>query len=130
MFFSASNAEEAKNWYDWAKDLPLSPTRGRFKSRSNSLRGSGVSFGEKGARYLSECTLDTNRHRGRLGPEHDPKAPPPLPTPSPCVAKNQEAASNSSARNTNYTHSFGSPPQAQPYQRAHDAAQHRCKGGF
>ena len=34
VFFSATNAEEAKHWYEWAKDLPLSPTRGRFKSRT------------------------------------------------------------------------------------------------
>jgi len=45
VFFSATNAEEAKHWYDWAKDLPLSPTRGRFKSRSGyTLNGPWSSY--------------------------------------------------------------------------------------
>ena len=34
VFFSATTADEASYWYAWAKGLPLSPTRGRFKSRS------------------------------------------------------------------------------------------------
>ena len=45
VFFSASTAEEAKHWYDWAKDLPLSPTRGRFKSRTGyTLNGPWSSY--------------------------------------------------------------------------------------
>ena len=45
VFFSATNAEEAKHWYDWAKNLPRSPTRGRFKSRSGyTLNGPWSSY--------------------------------------------------------------------------------------
>ena len=45
VFFSATTAEEAKHWYDWAKDLPQSPTRGRFKSRTGyTLNGPWSSY--------------------------------------------------------------------------------------
>ena len=41
---SAGSPDEARFWYEWARDLPLSPTRGRFRSATGYMLNGPSAF--------------------------------------------------------------------------------------